>query len=151
MIDDAVKNVESGAELMIKAGEAMDGIMNANQSVLDTSREINLAANEQATGVDQVNRAIIQLEETTQQNAALVEQSAAAAESMREQAESLQSLVSRFKLGKSESAPSATGARAASGVAGKARASHSRALAPRSPTGKSAALSAVDEADWEEL
>ena len=150
LIDDAVKNVESGSELMIKAGEAMDGIMNANQSVLETSREINLAANEQATGVDQVNRAIIQLEETTQQNAALVEQSAAAAESMREQAESLQALVSRFKLGNSQSA-SAASVTVREAPSAKPRSSGSRALATRSAPRKSPALGKVDEGEWEEF
>ena len=98
LIEDTVANVEIGKELVVNAGVAMDGIVQSNREVLTTVEEINLAATEQAIGVEQVNKAIVQMEEVTQQNAALVEQSAAAADSMHDQAQGLLELVSRFKL-----------------------------------------------------
>jgi methyl-accepting chemotaxis protein len=76
----------------------MQNIVVGIQQVTEIINEISVASNEQAQGIDQVNKAIVQMEGVTQQNAALVEQAAAAAESMREQAETLQDLVSRFKL-----------------------------------------------------
>ena len=68
------------------------------QQTTEIINEIAVASHEQAGGIEQVNKAIVQMEDVTQQNAALVEEAAAAAESMREQAEALSDLVSRFKL-----------------------------------------------------
>ena len=76
----------------------MNGVVEAIQQVSTIFGEITSASHEQSTGIDQVTRAVAQMEEVTQQNAALVEESAAAAESMREQAMLLSELVSRFKL-----------------------------------------------------
>lgn len=91
-------HVEDGTTLVNRAGEAMNGVVEAIQQVSTIFGEITLASREQSTGIDQVTRAVAQMEEVTQQNAALVEESAAAAESMREQAMLLSQLVSRFKL-----------------------------------------------------
>jgi methyl-accepting chemotaxis protein len=98
LIEKAVDSVENGKMLVGRAGIAMHEIVESNREVLGTVEEITRATSEQAIGVEQVNLAIIQMEEATQQNAALVEQSAAAADSMLEQAEGLTALVAKFKL-----------------------------------------------------
>ena len=91
-------HVEEGTTLVNRAGEAMDGVVDAIQQVTQIFSEISISSREQSVGIDQVAQAVTQLEEVTQQNAALVEESAAAAESMREQASVLAKLVSRFTL-----------------------------------------------------
>ena len=98
LIHNTVDQVGDGTTLVNEAGNSMQGIVVGIQQVTEIINEISVASHEQATGIDQVNRAIIQMEGVTQQNAALVEEAAAAAESMREQAEALSDLVSRFKL-----------------------------------------------------
>ena len=116
LIEKAVHNVEMGTTLVGKAGVAMDGIVQSNREVLNTVEEITRAADEQATGVEQVNLAIIQMEEATQQNAALVEESAAAADSMRDQAEGLTALVAKFKLDRQSDSHNATAQQSDDGV-----------------------------------
>ena len=98
LIHNTVDQVREGTTLVNEAGNSMQGIVVGIQQVTEIINEISVASNEQATGIDQVNLAIIQMEDVTQQNAALVEEAAAAAESMRQQAEALSELVSRFKL-----------------------------------------------------
>jgi methyl-accepting chemotaxis protein len=80
----------------------MQEIVASVKRVTDIMGEISAASEEQSTGIDQVNRAVVQMDEVTQQNAALVEQAAAAAGSLEEQAKQLVSVVSAFKL---ENAP----------------------------------------------
>jgi len=76
----------------------MEEIVNAVKRVTDIMSEIAAASSEQITGIEQVNKAITQMDEVTQQNAALVEEASASAESMREQANGLYAAVSVFKL-----------------------------------------------------
>ena len=76
----------------------MNEIVQAVKRVTDIMAEIAAASNEQSAGIEQVNQAVIQMDEVTQQNAALVEEAAAAAEAMQEQAEMLMAAVSIFKL-----------------------------------------------------
>ena len=87
----------------------MKEIVGSVQRVSDIIGEITAAATEQSTGIGQVNGAVTQLDRMTQQNAALVEQSAAAAESLKEQAVSLASVVGTFRLGAHGAGASATG------------------------------------------
>src|SRR5215470_7280532 len=86
LIGASVDKVESGARLVADAGKTMQEIVGSVQRVTDIIGEITSAASEQSDGIGQVNSAVTQLDKMTQQNAALVEESAAAAESLREQA-----------------------------------------------------------------
>ncbi|HQY09953.1 MAG TPA: methyl-accepting chemotaxis protein, partial [Burkholderiaceae bacterium] len=96
LIGASVEKVESGSHLVKQAGESMNDIVSGVQRVNDIIAEISSAATEQSGGLAQVNAAVTQLDQMTQQNAALVEESAAAAESLREQADTVRVLVSRF-------------------------------------------------------
>jgi methyl-accepting chemotaxis protein len=98
LIGDSVDKVEIGSKQVDRAGTTMSEIVTAVKRVTDIMAEITAASNEQSAGIEQVNQAIIQMDEVTQQNAALVEQAAAAAEAMQEQAGTLMEAVSIFKL-----------------------------------------------------
>ena len=98
LINDSVEQVEVGRKLVDEAGEAMDDIVTSVQLVADIISGTATASQEQIAGIEQVNQAVGQMDEITQQNAALVEQAAAAAESLREQAIKLTELVGVFKL-----------------------------------------------------
>ncbi|MBY0466551.1 MAG: HAMP domain-containing protein, partial [Burkholderiales bacterium] len=99
LIGTSVQKVESGTQLVTHAGSTMDEIVRSVRSVADVIGEITAAANEQSSGIAGVNQSIGDLDQMTQQNAALVEESAAAAESLREQAARLKQAVAVFKLG----------------------------------------------------
>ncbi|MCW8199258.1 HAMP domain-containing protein [Verminephrobacter aporrectodeae subsp. tuberculatae] len=98
LISASVEKVETGSRLVSDAGTTMTDIVQSVQRVTDMIGEITAASSEQSTGVSQVNKAIGNLDQMTQQNAALVEQSAAAAQSLREQADHLAREVSMFKV-----------------------------------------------------
>jgi methyl-accepting chemotaxis protein len=98
LIGASVDKVESGSRLVQEAGGVMGEIVAGVQRVSDIIGEITAAASEQSGELGQVNAAVTQLDQMTQQNAALVEQSAAAAESLREQAQRLAEVVSTFRL-----------------------------------------------------
>jgi methyl-accepting chemotaxis protein-2 (aspartate sensor receptor) len=98
LINASVEKVESGSKLVQNAGVTMSEIVNSVRRVSDIIGEISSAASEQSSGIGNVNHAITELDQMTQQNAALVEQSAAAAESLRDQAQRLEQAVSVFRL-----------------------------------------------------
>jgi methyl-accepting chemotaxis protein len=98
LIGDSVAKVDDGARLVDEAGSTMEEIVNSVKRVTDIMAEISLASQEQSAGIEQVNRAIGQMDETTQQNATLVEQAGSAASALQEEAEHLAHLVSIFKL-----------------------------------------------------
>jgi methyl-accepting chemotaxis protein len=98
LINDSVSKVEAGSRLVETAGLTMTEIVDSVQRVATIMGEITNASVEQSTGIEETNRAITQMDEMTQQNAALVEQAAAAAESLEEQAINLASAVAQFKL-----------------------------------------------------
>jgi methyl-accepting chemotaxis protein len=98
LINSSVEKVEGGSVLVAQAGQTMTEIVSSVQRVTDIMGEITAAASEQADGIAQVNAAVSQLDQMTQQNAALVEQSAAAATSMKDQAHRLAGVVAAFKL-----------------------------------------------------
>jgi methyl-accepting chemotaxis protein len=98
LIKDSVDKVDVGSRQVDQAGETMNEIVSAVKRVTDIMAEIAAASNEQNSGIEQVNQAILQMDEVTQQNAALVEQAAASAEAMEEQAMALTAAVSMFKL-----------------------------------------------------
>ncbi|MEB1894083.1 methyl-accepting chemotaxis protein [Xanthomonas campestris pv. campestris] len=97
LIDDSVHKVAEGSALVRKAGSTMAEIVASVQRVTDIMGEISAASQEQSAGIEQVNQTITQMDETTQQNAALVEEATAAARSMEEQAGHLAEAVSVFK------------------------------------------------------
>ena len=98
LINDSVERVETGTRLVNQAGGTMHEIVGSIKRVTDIMGEIASANREQTTGIEQINQAIIQMDDITQQNAALVEEAAAAAKSMEEQASKLALAVSIFKL-----------------------------------------------------
>ncbi|MRW92618.1 HAMP domain-containing protein [Duganella sp. FT80W] len=98
LINDSVEKVETGSSLVNQAGDTMSEIVASITRVTDIMNEITSASVEQSAGIEQVNTAIVQMDQVTQQNAALVEEAAAAAESMQDQAARLSEVVSVFKL-----------------------------------------------------
>jgi len=101
LIGDSVEKVGAGAKLVAEAGDTMNDIVSSVQRVTDIMAEISLATQEQSTGIDQINMAVGQMDTVTQQNAALVEQAAAAAASLQEQAAGLAEVVSVFRMDQS--------------------------------------------------
>ena len=98
LISDSVGKVDSGSKLVDEAGRTMEEIVASVKRVTDIMAEIAAASVEQTSGIEQVNGAITQMDEVTQQNAALVEEAAAAAESLEEQAQVLSGAVAVFKV-----------------------------------------------------
>ena len=98
LIEDSVAKIDNGAKLAAQAGSTMDEILGSIRGVTGMMSEITAASVEQSAGIEQVNQAISHMDGMTQQNAALVEQAAAAAESLEEQAQNLVVTVSGFKL-----------------------------------------------------
>ncbi|GJG94467.1 methyl-accepting chemotaxis protein [Cupriavidus pauculus] len=98
LISESGQRVESGTKLVAEAGQTMGEIVQAVRRVTDIMNEISAASQEQTTGIEQVNQAVAQMDEVTQQNAALVEEAAAAAGALEEQAQKLKSVVSVFSL-----------------------------------------------------
>ena len=99
LIDDSVDKVAVGGKLVEQAGDTMNEVVSSIRRVHDIMGEITAASTEQSDGIEQVNQAIVQMDSVTQQNAALVEEAAAAAESLQDQAANLSGLVSAFRLG----------------------------------------------------
>jgi methyl-accepting chemotaxis protein len=100
LISDSVAKVDDGTRLVENAGKTMDEIVASVRRVTAIMGEIAAASNEQSSGIDQVNTAVTHIDEVTQQNAALVEEASAAAESLAEQANALNAAVSQFRLAK---------------------------------------------------
>lgn len=98
LIQDSVVKVEEGTKLVNQSGEALDEIVIAVKKVSDIIIEIAAASQEQSSGIRQVNKAVTQMDEMTQQNAALVEEAASASESMSKQAEYLNQQVAFFHI-----------------------------------------------------
>ena len=109
LISDSVGKVDAGARLVDQAGATMEEIVQGVQRVAGIMGEISVASAEQSSGIEQIHQAISQMDQSTQQNAALVEEAASAAVSMQESAASLTDRVSVFKLDASQVAGS-TGA-----------------------------------------
>jgi methyl-accepting chemotaxis protein len=130
LIDESTARVQAGSQLVERSGSTMTEIVDAIARVSSIMNEIAAAAIEQSTGIDQVNLAVAQMDEVTQQNAALVEQAAAAASSLEDQARRLSSAVAVFQT---------EGGSAASGAAGARRRDASGAAPKRDDAGEFAA------------
>ncbi|MTW14178.1 HAMP domain-containing protein [Pseudoduganella eburnea] len=99
LIDNSVSQVNAGTSLVQQAGTTMGEVVTSVRRVTDIMGEITSASREQSVGIDEVNQAIGQMDQVTQQNAALVEEAAAAAASMQEQAAQLAQVAASFRLG----------------------------------------------------
>ncbi|MCW0466097.1 methyl-accepting chemotaxis protein [Xanthomonas sacchari] len=99
LIDDSVQRVAHGATLVHQAGATMDQVVASVQHVTDLMGQISAASHEQANGIAQVNQTIARMDETTQQNVALVEEASTAARSLEEQSAQLTQAVEVFKVG----------------------------------------------------
>jgi methyl-accepting chemotaxis protein len=166
LIGNSVEKVENGSKLVEQAGNTMSQVVESVKRVTDIMAEITAASQEQASGIEQVNQAVTQMDEVTQQNAALVEEAAAASQSMQDEAANLAQTVSVFKLSGMQTttsakpaanAPSRPTAAAPKSVAAKSTRTSastatmnkdsSAAIAPsRKPT-----LAAPDNEEWEEF
>jgi methyl-accepting chemotaxis protein len=111
LIDDSLSKVDAGSTLVTQAGMTMSEVVDSIQRVTDIMGEITSASVEQSTGIEQVNQAIGQMDNVTQQNAALVEQAAAAAASLRDQAGALSDVIGVFKLSGAPQRPALAGPR----------------------------------------
>jgi methyl-accepting chemotaxis protein len=147
LITDSVNKTAEGTKLVQNAGSTMEEVVTSVQRVADIISEIAAASAEQTTGIDQVNQAVTSMDEVTQQNAALVEEAAAAAESLLEQANQLSDVVGVFKI---------------DGASNERRVTHSpmrnvqRPAQASKPIAKSApkpqlAKTGTDDGDWEEF
>jgi methyl-accepting chemotaxis protein len=99
LIQDSVAKVEEGSNLVYESGKTLDEIVLAVKKVTDIVAEIAAASREQSSGIEQVNKAVMQMDDNTQQNVALVEQAAAASEAIVEQAQTLSSMIARYQVG----------------------------------------------------
>ncbi len=104
LIQDSVRKVDDGSVLVTQSGQTLEKIVAAVKKVSDIVAEIAAASREQSLGIEQVNRAVMQMDELTQQNAALVEQATAASQSMVEQVRGLNDMLARFDVGVSDAA-----------------------------------------------
>lgn len=133
LIEDSVSKVDTGSTLVESAGETMGEIVNAVTRVTDIMGEIASASDEQSRGIDQVGLAVAEMDRVTQQNAALVEESAAAAAALEEQASRLTQSVSVFRIAQERQA--------------KAQAAAPKAVATTAAPRK--AVAATSDDNWE--
>lgn len=147
LISDSVAKVQEGTKLVENAGETMKEIVSSVQRVTDIMGEISAASVEQSSGIDQVNGAVTQMDEATQQNAALVEEAAAAAESLVEQAMSLMDTVNNFRLNGAPAAQS----KGATQVARRPVVVAKPKAASKPAPAKMLAKTGTDDAGWEEF
>ncbi len=151
LIQDSVARVEEGSKLVDESGQTLEEIVNSVKKVTDIVAEIAAASREQSSGIEQVNKAVMQMDTTTQQNAALVEEAAAASQAIVEQAQALNSLVSRYNVGDGRSSGSALEQRADRILSAKpAPAAARKPAAAASPAPARKAVSG-DSAEWSEF
>jgi methyl-accepting chemotaxis protein len=159
LIDDSVEKVGAGTKLVGQAGVTMDEVVASVRRVTDIMSEIANASQEQSAGIEQVNVSIIEMDSMTQQNAALVEEAAAAAQSLQDQAAELSRVVSIFKLVEGEERVVAAPAPAAKAVvkpivarAPVKKLASSPAPAPAAkPKKVASAASTAGSDEWEEF
>ena len=141
LIGDSVDKVDGGGKLVDEAGQTMQLIVTSVKQVADIMSEITAASQEQSMGIEQVSAAIVQMDEMTVQNAALVEQAAAAAHSMQDEAQVLSRAVAVFTL---DAAPAARPRRRSAGRGAGAGAGAARGANRRRSRRKPKASAAAD-------
>ncbi|WQI23106.1 methyl-accepting chemotaxis protein [Stenotrophomonas maltophilia] len=152
LIDDSVGKVAEGSSLVHQAGSTMGEIVASVQRVTDIMAEISAASQEQSAGIEQVNQTVVQMDETTQQNAALVEEATAAARAMEDQAAQLADAVAIFRLDNQVSA-------AVKAVAARVEPARVTTVARPQPTStptpvrrsSNASTFVASESDWQEF
>jgi methyl-accepting chemotaxis protein len=150
LINESVHRVEEGSALVSQSGETLEGIVTAVKRVSDIVADIAAGSREQSSGIEQVNKAVMQMDGMTQQNAALVEQAAAASQSMAEQALHLSRMMERYRLDDRQTSSIA----AAPTVKGERRAAAPIRKAPIARSAKplqAVAKPKVANADWNEF
>jgi methyl-accepting chemotaxis protein len=110
LIDDSVGRVDAGSKLVNEAGATMGDVVESIKRVTDIMGEISVASREQSSGIEQISRAVTEIDDATQQNAALVEQATATSDMLRGQAQKLAEAGRKFSLGQPSGAPGLTGA-----------------------------------------
>jgi methyl-accepting chemotaxis protein len=152
LIDDSVQQVNLGSNLVNQAGSTMQEIVSSVRRVTDIMAEITSASNEQEAGIEQINQAITEMDAVTQQNAALVEEAAAASEALQDQAGILAEAVSVFKLDDTQALPPVPvpAIHAPAKPAAAPRVTATATAAPARKADKVVAQSAVAETEWEE-
>ncbi len=155
LISDSGAKVETGSKLVASAGQTMEEIVVSVKRVTDIMAEISAASREQSNGIDQVNTAVSQMDKITQQNAALVEEAAAAAKSMEEQTEELSNIVAAFQIGSAAATPAPTGGRPVPTARGAQAAAHPVKPQTAKPAAKKAPAqqkqTAGGDEDWKEF
>ena len=162
LIQDSVRKVQDGSLLVTQSGQTLEQIVLSVKKVSDIVAEIAAASREQSSGIEQVNKAVMQMDEMTQQNAALVEQATAASQSMADQARDLTKMMERYQVGES-SAPASQPAAASKAAPMVERRSPSRAFSGKpaarpapveshaAPVARPKAVANGGDADWHEF
>ena len=145
LINDSGEKVKEGSMLVDESGRTLEEIVIGAKKVGDIISEIAAAGAEQTQGIEQVNKAVTQMDEMTQQNAALVEQAAAASESLEEQGKGLQRLMTFFTTGAESSAP------VAKKVIAKAKPASAEPRAKVVPKARASAPKSPDDDEWDEF
>jgi methyl-accepting chemotaxis protein len=154
LIQDSVRKVDEGSNFVTQSGATLEQIVVAVKKVTDIVAEIAAASREQSAGIDQVNKAVMQLDELTQQNAALVEEATAASQTMAEQAKGLNDSMQRFQV--KGAAVTTPAARADAVPAAERRKSgrpwtSQRNAEPGEPAARKAASAGADDSVWKEF
>lgn len=150
LIKDSVEKVDEGSKLVDESGATLNEIVSAVQKVGDIIAEIAAAGQEQSSGIEQVNKAVMQMDEMTQQNAALVEQAASASESMEEQAKGLIKLMEFFNVGDSGESQFGQSQRQAP-VSSRAPAAPRKTSPTAAPAQRRPAAQNTDDDEWSEF
>jgi len=155
LINDSVQKVDEGSRLVDESGQTLDEIVNSVKKVGDIIAEIAAASIEQSTGIDQINKAIAQMDEMTQQNASLVEEAASASKSMQEQASGLNELMTFFNTGEDSGSSTAGSRRSTERPWSGNKPTEADAPAPKKPVAKKAASAggsdSGSDSEWEEF
>jgi methyl-accepting chemotaxis protein len=159
LIENSVSRVESGAKLVEQAGKTMDELVASVKQVASIMTEIAAASHEQSSGIEQINKAITQMENVVQMNASLVEEATAAATSMAGQATGLARAVAQFQIDEEGSAQAALATAAHMNEALQAKAAPAPLSAPAASTARvpataarrEPALTTADDEDWKEF
>jgi methyl-accepting chemotaxis protein len=147
LITNSSDQVQEGVDLVNKAGASLTEIVESIKKVAQIVADIAVASNEQATGIDQINTALTQMDEVTQQNSALVEENAATAKTLEQQSGAMNESVGSFKLNGGDAAATIPSAP----VVAMARPARRAAPARRARTDGALALADKEQADWKEF
>jgi methyl-accepting chemotaxis protein len=162
LIKDSVKKVEDGSVYVTRSGQTLEQIVASVKKVSDIVAEIAAASREQSAGIGQVNQAVLQMDELTQQNAALVEQATSASQAMAHEAHALHEMMGAYQLGDRVRSHTASVTRVAAKPAASAAGNTNEQPAPRSErrsvprsrasgSAQVAAAAAEGDSEWQEF